>query len=141
MATACLTTPLAASQWAAAVRIIVSGTADLQATTDIAVEMVQARLTDTIREEFGESYSPSIWSELTTDPDPVVEITVEVSAAPERIEAVAALVVEELDDLTSAGPSDGEFSNAVAGIEAYYGWKDSWDFIDGILNEELRPTM
>ena len=32
VATACLTTALAASQWAAAVRIIVSGTADLQAT-------------------------------------------------------------------------------------------------------------
>ena len=48
--------------------------AGLRVTADVSTELIQARLTDVIREELGESYSPSAVSLITTDPDPVIEI-------------------------------------------------------------------
>ena len=52
-------------------------------------------MTDVIREELGESYSPSAVSFVTTDPDPVVETYVFVTGSPSRVASIADLVVTE----------------------------------------------
>ena len=65
----------------------------LRANADVVSEVLTTRLTDVVREQLGESYSPSAYTFITNDPDPVVETYVTVSGAPDRIDAVADLVV------------------------------------------------
>ena len=64
----------------------------LRASTDVVTEVLNTRLTDVVREQLGESYSPSAYSYIRNDPDPVVETYVYVTGAPDRIDAVGDLV-------------------------------------------------
>ena len=107
---------------------------------DVATEVVSARLTDVIREEFGETYSPSAFSYLTTDPDPVIETYISVSGSPDRVDEIADLVIAELADLAATGPTAHEFDNAYAQVAESYGFVNNGEFISVLLNDELYET-
>jgi zinc protease len=109
-------------------------------TADVASQVVSARLTDVIREELGETYSPGAFSFITTDPDPVIETYVSVSGSPDRVGAITDLVIGELADLAANGPSDNEFENAYAQIDEQYGFINNSQIISVLLNDELYAT-
>lgn len=76
-------------------------------------EIVGNRLTDFIREELGDSYSPTARLEFGSGAFPSTELYIRVSTGPELIEEVSDAVVGQLRSLRDDGPGDREFSNAV----------------------------
>jgi zinc protease len=115
--------------------------ARLRVNADVVTELVDARLTDVIREQNGDSYSPFAVSYITTDPDPTIETYVSVTGSPDRIEAVADLVVAELADLGTNGPSEQEFFNAYAQVEEAYNFVNNGEFITELLDDAIHPAL
>ncbi len=113
--------------------------ARVRVTADVATELIRARLTDVIREELGESYSPSAVSIVTTDPGPVIETFVFVTGSPERVTSIAELVVAELDDIGENGPSEQEFFNAFARVEEALNFVDNGSFVQELIDDEIHP--
>lgn len=114
--------------------------AGLRVTADVTTELIRARLTDVVREELGESYSPSAVSYVTTDPDPVIETYVFVTGSPARVGSIADLVVAEFDELGTVGPSDQEFFNAFAQVEESLNFVNNGTFVQELLDAELNPA-
>ena len=75
-------------------------------------EVVSARLTDVVREELGDSYSPFAFVQLTDGAMPNAETYISNTTAPELLDEVVAAVTAQLDDLRSSGPTDAEFAAA-----------------------------
>ena len=76
-----------------------------------------------------------------TDPDPAIETYVSVTGSPDRIEAVADLVVAELADLGADGPSEQEFFNAHAQVEEAYNFVNNGEFITELLDAAIDPAV
>ena len=115
--------------------------ARLRVTADVATKVIDARLTDVIRERNGDSYSPFAVSFVTTDPDPVIETYVSVTGAPDRIATVAALVEAELADLAATGPSEAEFTNAFAQVQEALNFVNNGEFITELLDDAIDPAL
>jgi len=115
--------------------------AQLRVNADVVTEVINARLTDVIRERNGDSYSPYAVSHINTDPDPAIETYISVTGSPDRIEAVADLVVAELADLGADGPSEQEFFNAYAQVEEAYDFVNNGDFITELLDDAIHPAL
>ena len=111
----------------------------LRATIDVTTQVLDTRLTDVIREELGESYSPSASVFVYNDPDPVIETYVTVTGAPDRIDAVGRLVVGELAELAAAGPTAREFDLAFAQVSEEYQYVDNQTFVDELITEAIWP--
>jgi zinc protease len=111
----------------------------LRANIDVAAEVLNTRLNDVVREQLGESYSPTAFMEVRNDPDPVIETYVSVTGAPDRIEAVGQLVVQEFADLALNGPTAREFDLSYAQVEEAYGFVDNQTFVDELINDAIWP--
>ncbi len=81
------------------------------------------RLTKTIREELGASYSPNAFVAIAPGPAPEATVNISISGAPTDMSAIVVALQANLDDLRTNGSSTEEFSAAVA--EA----NDSFNFI------------
>ena len=81
-------------------------------TAAIMQEVVTARLTDVVREELGDSYSPFAFVQLTDGGSPNAETYISNTTAPELLDEVVAAVTAQLDDLRSSGPTEREFAAA-----------------------------
>ncbi|MEM1331819.1 MAG: insulinase family protein [Actinomycetota bacterium] len=79
-------------------------------------QIVSNRLTDVIREELGDSYSPFGVVSLGRGDVPQTEVYISVSTAPDQIDEVSTAVLGQVEDLGSNGPSQREFDNAVATV-------------------------
>ncbi len=115
--------------------------AELRVNADVVTEVVSGRLTDELRERLGESYSPMAVSSLTTDPDPVIETLVSVTGAPDRVEQIAEIVVAELEDLGTNGPTDQEFRNAFVQVEEGLNFVNNGDFLAALLDDAIHPDL
>lgn len=99
-------------------------------------DVIGNRLTDFIREELGDSYSPFAAVDLGGGGTPAVETYISVSTAPELLEEVSAAVVEQLRSLRDDGPSDREFANAAAAVG------EQLDFISNAqINDEVLAVL
>ena len=113
----------------------------IRVNADVVTEVIGARLTDEVRERLGESYSPSAYTYVTTDPDPAIETSVTVTGSPDRIETIAELVVEELDDLAASGPDEQEFVNAYAQVREAYNFVNNGEFTTELLDDAIHPAL
>jgi len=111
----------------------------LRATKDVVNEVLSTRLTDVVREELGESYSPSVFVAINNDPTPVIDTYVFVTGDPERIAAVGDLIVAELADLAANGPTEREFSGAFAQVEESYNFVNNFGFVEELVNDAIYP--
>ena len=111
----------------------------VRATTDVVNEVVTGRLTDVIREQLGESYSPFATSYITSDPVPTIETYVQVTGAPDRVESVGDLVIAQLADLAANGPTEREFANAFAQVEERYQFVNNQSFLQEMIDPFLWP--
>jgi zinc protease len=75
-------------------------------------EVVGNRLSDVIREQLGESYSPFAEIELTGGGTPFAETFVSVSTGRDLVDSVSSAVLAELDELRAAGPTGAEYDAA-----------------------------
>ena len=82
----------------------------------IVQEVVTSRLTDVVREELGDSYSPYAFVQIDPGGSPYVVTYISNTTAPELLDEVAAAVTTQLDDLRSSGPNDREFQAASENI-------------------------
>ena len=112
-------------------------TAQLRAEADLARQVVSARLVDVVREEFGETYSPSVGVWFTNEPTPYIEANVDITTAPDGVERVRQLVLDELADLAANGPTAAEFDLARSVVAEQYGWKGPFDITNDLLEAEL----
>ena len=87
---------------------------------DVAAQIVQevltARLTDTIREELGESYSPFSVVQITSGGTPFSETYISNTTGRELIDDVSSAVMEQLADLRANGPTETEYAAATEGV-------------------------
>ena len=116
-------------------------TPELRATADVVTELLSARLVDVVREELGDSYSPSAFAYLTFDPEAAIETYVSVSGAPDRIEALGDLVAGEIAALVTDGATNQEYVNAFAQVEERYRFVDNGQFVAELLASELEPAQ
>jgi zinc protease len=116
-------------------------TAALWAHTELVTNLLRARLTEVIREEYGDTYSPFAISYFAADPDPIVETYVNVSGSPDRIEQIGDLVVAEIADLIARGPTDDEFDAAFAETSEQYNFVDNGQFLSALINDALDPEQ
>lgn len=79
-------------------------------------ELVTSRLTDTIREDLGDSYSPYAVVEVGPGAAPYVQTYISNSTGPELVVEVATAVQAQLDDLRMNGPTDVEFAAATEAV-------------------------
>lgn len=111
----------------------------LRATADVVNEVLSTRLTDVVREELGETYSPQAFTLIGNDPTPVIETYVLVTGAPDRVGAVGDLVVGELADLAANGPTEREFDGAFAQVEESYNFVNNEGFLDELITSAIWP--
>jgi zinc protease len=112
-------------------------TETLRAEIDVAQQVLDARLTDVVREEFGESYSPYSQIVHGRDPELVMSIYVSVTGAPDRMQQVIDLVTGEVADLAANGPTPNEFDLAFAQVEEAYQFVDNGEFVEELINDAL----
>jgi predicted outer membrane protein len=63
----------------------------------------------------------------------------QITGSPTRIEAVADLVVSQLDDLAANGPTDTEFDGAYAQVQQSYQYVDNNSFLEELINDAIFP--
>ncbi len=78
----------------------------------IASELLSSRLTDTVREELGDSYSPFAFVQLTGGATPFAETYISNTTGVDLVDEVVAAVLEQVADLRDQGPSATEFAAA-----------------------------
>ena len=103
-------------------------------------EIIQVRLTDAIREELGESYSPFAAIEVSAGSSPSVETYVQVSTGPELIDSVTQATLAQLASLRTDGPTATEFSSAVATVENELGLFSNQQINDEVLDVLVDPA-
>ncbi len=113
-------TTLAGEGAQASVAMLFTAPASAQRRDDIAAaimqEVVTARLTDVVREELGDSYSPFAFVQIADGGAPNAETYISNTTSPELVDEVVAAVTAELDDLRANGPTDREFAAASENI-------------------------
>lgn len=115
-----------------------------EATTDrrddilarVAQEVVSNRLTDFIREELGDSYSPFGQLQIGSGDSPQSDYYISVSTGPDLVDEVSTAVLDQLADLRSSGPSDREFDNAFATVGEQLNF-----FNNGQINDEVLDVL
>ncbi len=112
-------------------------TETLRAEIDVAQHVIDSRLTDVVREEFGESYSPYAQIVHGRDPELGMSVYVSVTGAPDRMRQVIDLVTGELADLASNGPTPDEFDLAFAQVEEAYQFVNNGEFVEELINDSL----
>ncbi len=103
---------------------------------DMLNEVLSARLTDVIREERGESYSPFADISLTGGASPLVETFVSITTSPEVVDEVSAAMHEQIADLATNGVGETEYQSAVSVVQneldLYY---------NGQINDEVLAHL
>ena len=109
----------------------------LRAEIDVTQQVIDARLTDVVREQFGESYSPYSQIVHGRDPELGMAIYVSVTGSPDRMQQVVDLVTGELGDLAAIGPTPDEFDLAFAQVEEAYQFVNNGEFVEELINDAL----
>jgi zinc protease len=95
-------------------------------------EVVTNRLTDTIREELGDSYSPYAQVQVGDGATPNAETYISNTTGAELVDEVSDAVLAQLADLRDNGPSDTEFAAATEAIRQQ---------IDLFSNEQINDEV
>lgn len=103
-------------------------------------EVVSNRLTDFIREELGDSYSPFGQLSIGSGATPSSEFYISVSTGPDLVDEVSDAVLGQLDDLRESGPSTQEFDNGVATVGEQLNFFNNGQVNDEVLDALVDPA-
>ncbi|NND74750.1 MAG: insulinase family protein [Ilumatobacter sp.] len=128
----------------ASVAFLFTGPASASRRDDVAARMVQqvvtTRLSDTIREELGESYSPFGAVEVSGGATPVAELFVSISTGPDLVDSVSGAVRAQLDALRTDGPTAAEFVAARETVTNQLGLFSNEQINDEVLRVLTDPA-
>ena len=128
----------------ASVSLLFTAPAGADRRDDVAARVVQevitGRLTDTIREELGESYSPFAVVQLTGGATPNAEVYLSNTTAADLVDDVARAVLEQVDDLRANGPSDTEFAGASETVRQQLDLYSNEQINDEVLKVLVDPA-
>ncbi len=106
----------------------------------VAQEIVDVRLGDTIREELGDTYSPTASVAVGPGPEPYIETYLSNTTGPDDVDEVANAVLAQLADLRDRGPSDAEFTAARTTVEQRFELYYNQQINDQILDVFTDPA-
>ena len=108
---------------------------------DVLTSVLNIRLTDHIREELGESYSPSAYATINTEPDELVETFLNVTGDPAAIPEISTIVIDDVTSLRTAGPTADEFDAAIAELTQTYLYFDNQTIGDMLAKAPDQPEL
>jgi zinc protease len=108
---------------------------------DVLTSVLNIRLTDHIREELGESYSPSAFVGIDTEPDELVETFLNVTGDPATIPQISSLVIDDVNSLRTNGPKSEEFDAAIAEMTNTYAYLDNQTIGDMLVKAPDKPEV
>jgi zinc protease len=103
---------------------------------DLLTSVLDARLTDHIREELGASYSPYARITIERSPDLVIDSFLEVSGDPTGIAELSTVLDADLIDVATNGPTADEFDTAVAALDQKYQYVNNRTISEVLTREE-----
>jgi zinc protease len=128
----------------ASLALLFTAPATTQRRDDVLAAMVQeivtSRLSEVVREELGDSYSPYASVEITDGGTPNVETYISNTTGPELLDEVAAAVMAQLDDLRAVGPDDAEFAAASESLRQQYDLFGNEQVNDEVLSVLTDPA-
>ena len=128
----------------ASVLFLITGPGTADRRDDVAARVVQevltARLTDVIREELGESYSPFASIGLTGGATPLAETVLSISTGPDLVDNVSTAVLEQLADIRANGVPEKEFASATETIRNALELFSNEQINDEILDALVDPA-
>ncbi len=83
-------------------------------TIELVSNVLQARLFEAVREDLGATYGGSVFAAGTIVPEQLIETFVVVNGDPERLDLIEEVVLAEIQDLATNGPTEDEFKRALA---------------------------
>lgn len=108
-----------------------------QLTASLLTSVVNSRLTDHLREELGDSYSPSADVSVLSEPDRIVESTISVTGAPEKMAELSTALHADLAQLVADGPTAAELAAARQELSDQLQLFSNEGLISVMLDEEL----
>ncbi|MGB0114276.1 MAG: insulinase family protein [Ilumatobacteraceae bacterium] len=124
----------------ASVAFLFTGPATVDRRDDVAALIVQevltARLTDTVREELGDSYSPYAAMQLTAGGSPNVETYISNTTGVDLVDEVVEAVLTQLEDLRTNGPTPTEYDAATEVVRQQLDL-----FSNGQVNSEVLAVL
>jgi zinc protease len=108
---------------------------------DVLTSVLNVRLTDHIREELGESYSPSAFVGIDTEPDQLVETYINVTGDPTSIPEISSLVIDDVTSLRTKGAKPEEFDAAIAEMTNTYAYFDNQTIGDMLAKAPDTPDL
>ncbi len=103
-----------------------------QALADLLTSVLTSRLTETVREQLGASYSPYAGISLVLTPRTSMVLYVQVTGAPADMPEVERVLDEQLADIRASGPTQKEFDNAMEEIGRQYSF---------VSNDEIATVL
>ena len=113
--------------------------AALRVASELTEHILNARLFESLRESLSVTYGGFVSLLIQALPRGLVEALVLIEGDPERLEEIQAAVLDELTDLATNGPSDGEFAQARAVLEQDYALINNGTALELLLSPELHP--
>ena len=102
-------------------------------------EVVSARLSDVVREDLGDSYSTSAFSQVTGGGSPNAETYIFATTAPELLDEVVDAMLEQLDGLRTDGPGEREFEAASENVRQRFDLFSNEQINDEVLSVLTDP--
>lgn len=101
--------------------------------------ILNQRLTAVLREALGATYSPSVVSQVVSEPRGQVEFVIQVSGDPAGLDAIDQAVMADLRALRRDGPTDQQFRAAVEQVLRNYELINNGDLLFPMLEYFLVP--
>ncbi|HYN32049.1 MAG TPA: insulinase family protein [Ilumatobacteraceae bacterium] len=128
----------------ASVSLLYTAPASADRADDVAALVVQEvitnRLTDTIREELGDSYSPFAVVDVGSGAAPYAQIYISNTTGADLVDEVEAAVIAQLDDLRSNGPTSAELDAANEAVVQQLDLFSNEQINDEVLNVLTDPA-
>jgi predicted Zn-dependent peptidase len=106
---------------------------DLRASAEVLEIALDARLNDTVREQFGATYGAITFLDFYTEPDQVMEMLIVVDGDPARMNLIADVVAAQIGDLAVTGIDEQELQSAAAVVRARLDFIDNGYLTDRVL--------
>ena len=108
---------------------------------DVLTSVLNIRLTDHIREQLGASYSPTAYVGINREPDHLVEAYLNVTGDPATIPQISQIVIDDVTELRTSGPTSAEFDSAIAELHQTYSYFDNQTISDLLVRAPNSPEL
>jgi zinc protease len=113
---------------------------ELQIAGNLLQEILDTRLNDSVREQFGASYGGSVWFDYAYEPDETASVSIFFEGDPDRITLIADTIDAEIAAIVAEGVNTVELASAKAVVGADRNYIGNDYYIDLVLSWAQTPT-